>query len=240
MSFDLNLATLCDHRVFREIAAVESDRRTIRFQYPLAAVDTVKLYATDNLVPSNMYEIVSDPEQINVNQDKILRFNEKWKSLTDYFEINYVTLSNVCTKCIGSKYLDDLSYDVRGGMLQTRNEHLLMQNVEKFVITTLNSNPFHSFVGTGLVGLIGKRLSNFSFLQSQIIAEISRTLQKLQDLQSQYRSLGRVMTNGEILATVDGIQVEQDIDDPTIVRVTVTVTAQSGKTVQFTQILRIR
>jgi hypothetical protein len=240
MSFDLNLATLCDHKIFKEVAAVESDRRTIHFGSVLGAVDTVKLYATDNLVPSNMYEIVGDPYQIDVNRNKIIWFKEKWKSITDYFEITYVTLSNVCTKCTGSKYLDDVSYDVKGSLLQTRNEPLLMQNVEKFVVTTINSNPFHLYIGTGLVGLIGKRISNFSFLQSQIISEISRTLQKLQDLQGQYRTIGRVVTEGEVLAVVDSIQVTQDMVDPTIVRADVTVTAQSGKPVQFTQIIRIR
>jgi hypothetical protein len=240
MSFDLNLNTLCDHLVFRELAAVEDDRRTIRFSSTLGAIDTVKLYATDNLVPSSMYEIVSDPNQINVNQDKVIQFKEKWKSPTDYFEITYVTLSNVCTKCVGSKYLDDLSYDVRGGLLQIRNEYLLMQNVEKFVVTTINSNPFHLYVGTGLVGLIGKRISSATFLQSQITAEIGRALQKLQDLQGQYLNTGRAITEGEMLATVDSIQVTQDADDPSIFRAEVTVTAQSGKTVQFTQIIRIR
>lgn len=239
MSFDLNLNTLCDHTIFRELASIEEDRRTIRFSSTLGAIGTVKLYATDNLIPNNLYEIVGDPEQVNINQDKIIRFKEKWKSLTDYFEITYATLANVCTKCTGSKYLDDLSYDVRGGLLKVRDEYLLMQNVEKFIVTTINSNPFHLYVGTGLVGLIGKRISSASFLQSQITAEISRALQKLQDLQSQYLNTGRAVTDGELLATVDSIQVNQDKIDPSIFRVSVTVTAQSGKTVQFTQILRI-
>jgi hypothetical protein len=114
-----------------------------------------------------------------------------------------------------------------------------MQNVEKFIVTVINSNPFHPFIGTGLVGLIGKRIANFNFLASQITSEINRTLQKLQDLQSQYQTAGRVVTDGELLASVDDIQAEQDIEDPSIVRVNVTVTAQSGKTVQFTQIIRI-
>jgi hypothetical protein len=186
-----------------------------------------------------MYEIVNDPHEIDVNQDRVIRFIEKWRDLSDYFETTYVTQSSFCTKCNGNLYLDDISYDVQKSLLEIRNEHLLMQNVEKFVVTIINSNPFHLFIGTGLVGLIGKRISNFNFLASQITSEINRTLQKLQDLQGQYQMTGRAVTRGELLASVNDVQAVQDTKDPSIVRVNVTVTAQSGKTVQFTQIIRI-
>ena len=240
MSFDLNLNTLCNHLVFRELSFIEDDRRTLRLGSPLGAINSVQIYATENLVPESMYEIVSDPNEIDVNRDKVIRFKEKWRDLSDYFETNYVTLSSFCIKCAGNLYLDDISYNVRKELLEIRNEYLLMQNVEKFIVTIINSNAFHLFIGTGLVGLIGKRISNVNFLTTQITSEINRTLQKLQDLQGQYQMAGRVVTQGELLASVDDIQVVQDTNDPTVVRVTVTVTAQSGKTVQFTQIIRIR
>jgi hypothetical protein len=239
MSFDLNLNTLCDHAVFREMAFVQDDRRTIRLGEPLGAINSVQLYASDNMVPTNMYEVVSAPNEVDLNRDKIIWFKEKWKDLSDFFEINYVTQPSFCVKCAGNNYLDDISYNVRKELLETQNEYLLMQNVEKFIVTILNSNPFHLFIGTGLVGLIGKRISNFNFLSTQITSEINRALQKLQDLQGQYQMAGRTVTQGELLASIDDIQVVQDTNDPSVVRVNVTVSAQSGKTVEFTQIIRI-
>ena len=239
MSFDLNLSTQCDHRVFRELALIESDRRTLYLESPLGSVGNIQVYAADNLIPSFMYDIVEDVTQTDLAKRKYIQFKQKWRCLTDYFEIVYNTLLEYCTKCKGYKYLDDISYDVKGGLAEIRNEYLLMQNVEKFVITELNSNPFHVYIGTGLVGLIGKRVTNTTFLTSQMTSEISRTLQKLQELQSQYQQTGRVVTNGELLATVDNINVRQDVDNPSLFWADVSVIAQSGQTVTFSQPIRV-
>lgn len=239
MSFDLNLTPLCDHKVFRELDLIDTDRKTIRLASPLAS-NTVSIYAVDNLVPSSMYEIVNDPNEIDVNRNKVIFFKDKWKSPSDYFEITYWTLPTFCTKCVGTKYLDDMFFNVRGELSEQRNEYLLMQNVEKWVVTTINSNPFHTYIGTDLIGLIGTRVTNSSFLVTQITAEISRALSKFKDIQSQYQLTGRVVTSGEMLLSVDDITVTQDVVDPTTFRANVTVTAQSGQTVQFTQILRLR
>lgn len=240
MSFDLNLTTLCDHRIFRELTVIDTDFKTIRLESPMGSTNNVIIYVTDNLLPSNLYEIVDDPDQIDVNRAKMIVFKDKWRSPSDYFEVTYNTIPSYCTKCVGSNYLDDLSYNVRGELLEQRNERLLMQNVEKFVVTRINSNPFQTFIGTGLVGLIGSRITNVNFLITQITSEISRTLQKLQDLQSQYQLTGRTLTSGEILQSVDDISVIQDVNDPTVLRATVKVTAQSGQSVEFTQVLKLR
>lgn len=240
MSFDLNITSLCNHLVYRELALIDKDRRTIRLEKPIGATLNLQVYAADNLIPNTYYEIAQDPVQISMNRDRIVYFYERWKSPSDYFEISYITIPSYCSKCGGGNYLDDVQLNIRGDLLTLRDEQLLMQNVEKFIITSLNSNPFHSFIGTNLTGLIGTRISNVSFLLTQITAEISRTLQKFQDLQSQYQLTGRAISPGEILATIDDIQVTQDTIDPSIMRANVIVTAQSGETVQFTQVLKLR
>jgi len=243
MSFDLNLTTLCDHTVYRELAILDYDLRSLRLSKPLAS-SRITLYATDNLIPDSMYQIVEDersglPESDPVLNKKIL-FNHLWRSFTDYFEVTYLTTVNYCTKCLGSKYLDDISYDVKGGLYTTRDERLLMQNVEKFVITRINSNSFHTFIGTSIEGLIGSRLNNVQFLITQLKAEVTRTLQKFQDLQAQYRESGRNLTSGEVLQSIDNVSVNQDVIDPTVFRISITVVAESGQTVTFDQIIRLR
>lgn len=240
MSFDLNLSTLCDHRIYRELTFIDDSRRILRVDRPMAAASIVKIYATDNLLPSSMYTIIDDPETTQDEKNKAIQFRQKWRSPDDYFEIDYLTLSEYCPKCNNGNYLDDISYTIKGDFYQIRNEKLLMQNVEKFTITEINSNPFHTFIGTGLISLIGTRITDVSLLVSQITSEITITLQKLQSLQSQYRMTGRPVTSGEILESVESIEVTQDEDDPTVMKADVSVIAESGKTVEFSQYLKIR
>jgi hypothetical protein len=241
MSFDLNLTTTCNHQVFRELQVIGPDRRLIRTDFPIAATDTVEVYATDNLIPSGYYQLINDPNPSpESTQSKIISFKDKWKAMTDYFEISYLTLTSYCTKCIGSGYLDDISYNIRGDLPVLRDEFLLMQNVEKFVITRLGSNPFQSFIGASLEDLIGTKVTSPSFLISQITSEITRSLKKLQDMQAQYKQTGRPVTNGELLQAIESITVTQNQADPTIFEAKVVVSAVSGKTVEFTQVLKIR
>lgn len=241
MSFDLNLTTACDHLVYKELSLLDSTAKILRPDKPIAITATLKLYATENLVPQNMYTIINDPQPPPIGEDrlKVIRFKSKWRSPRDYFQICYQTLSGYCAKCAGTNYLDDITYDVRGDAFTIRNERLLMQNVEKFVVTTLGSNAFHDFIGTSLINLIGSRISSVSFLSSQITSEISRTLQKFQSLQSQYKATGRAVTDGEMLQSINSINVTQDVNDPTIFNADVSVSAVSGKTVEFTQRLKV-
>ncbi len=239
MSFDLSLATLCDHVVYKELDVIDDDLRTIRLQKPLAS-SKISLFASDNIVPDSMYDIVQDPLTIDVSMSRMIYLKKEWRSTTDFFEITYRTISSYCTKCNGTNNLDDLTFNVKGSLTTTRDEPLLVQNLEKFVVTRLNSNAFHTFIGTGIEGLIGTRLNNVEFLVTQLKSEVTRGLQKLQDLQSQYRLSGRVVTPGEILQSIDNITVTQDVQDPTVFRIDVTVTAESGQTVEFAQFIRLR
>jgi len=239
MTFDLNLTTLCDHVVFRELAVLADDLRSITLQKPLAS-SKITMYATDNLVPESMYKIVDDSLSLDPVLTRKIYLNQEWRTTYDYFEVTYNTIINYCTKCMASKYLDDISYDVKGGIYIQRDERLLMQNVEKFVITRINSNTFHTFIGTSIEGLIGSRLSNVGFLITQLKAEVTRTLQKFQDLQAQYRETGRAMSSGEILQSIDNVAVTQDVNDPTVFRIAITVTAESNQTVTFEQLIRLR
>lgn len=239
MSYDLNIATVCDHKVYREPVSLASDRKTIKFTKPLAS-SNLDLYASDDLVPKTEYTILFDsaqPPQSKTN--KMIVFRNKWKAVEDYFEISYQTLSPYCPKCVGMDQIDDISYDIRGNLLLNRNESLLLQNVEKFTVTDLQSNAFHPFIGTGLVGLLGQRITNQAYITSKVTQEITSTLTVFQDLQRQYMSAGRTMTVGEILDAILSIKVNFDAADPSILRADIAIRARSGKTVNFSQFLKI-
>lgn len=238
MSFDLNLATVCNHRIHKELVTLESDRRSLRVNQPIAS-SNVGVYASDNLLPKNMYILIFDPETINIQQPRMIYLNKPWKSVEDYFEVTYVTLAGFCPKCVGVDKIDDISYDVRGHLLTIRNEGLLLQNMEKFTVTELESNPFHTFIGTTLIKLLGQKITDTTFLSAKITQEVSSTLNVLKDLQRQLQYTNRPITDGELLDTVSDVKVSFDNNDPTIIRTDVTAKAVSGKTVSYSQYLRI-
>lgn len=215
---------------------MDDDQHSLRMERPLAS-SNVMVFAAGNLVPKAMYNVVFDTSSVDSFQTRLVYFKKKWRSPTDFFEITYVTYTGYCPKCVGLKTVNDISYDVRGDLKELRDEKLLLQNVEKFVVTQIRSNPFHSFIGTSLVGLLGEKIADIDFLSSKITQEINTTLQKFMDMQGQYKLTGRVMTDGETLASIDNIEVYADENDPTILRADVTLTAKSGKQMSYTQLL---
>jgi hypothetical protein len=238
MSYDLKINTICNHRIYRELVTLEDERRTIRFSKPLSASNT-ELFASDDLVPRSDYNIIYDPDSLTVHQTRMILLNNKWKSIEDYFEVTYVTLKNFCPKCAGLEVLDDIDYDIRGALRVLRNEELLLQNLEKFTITEKESNPFHTYIGTFLVRLLGQKIIDSSYVSNKIAEEISGTLDVLKSLQDQYRFTDRPVTNGELLNEVENVKIRFDKDDPTIVRADITATAKSGRTVDYSQFLRL-
>lgn len=238
MSFDLKISTVCNHKIYRESVTLEDDRRSIRFGRPLAATNQ-ELFASENLVPKNDYTIIYDPTAITVYQPRMIYLNNKWKSLEDYFEVNYVTLGTHCPKCAGLGIVDDFDYDIRGALRTVRNENLLLQNLEKFTVTERETNPFHTYIGTFLVKLLGQKIIDSSYTSTKITQEISATLEILKSLQDQYRYTDRPVTDGELLDEIQNIQIRFDEEDPTIIRTDISVTAKSGQTVDYTQFLQL-
>jgi hypothetical protein len=237
MSFDLNLLTVCNHRIYRELVDLAPDRRSLRVAQPIAS-SNVEVFASNDEIPSSDYTLIYDPLAINVQQPRMIFLNKKWDSLEDYFEVGYNTLSGFCPKCAGLKTIDDISYDVKGELYTIRNEALLLQNLEKFTVTEIRSNPFHTFIGTGLVSMLGTKYSDAAYMSTKITQEITTSLNVLKDLQDQYQFSGRSMTDGELLDNIDNVRVSIDRNDPTIIRADVTATAKSGKSVDYSQFLR--
>lgn len=238
MSFDLNLNTACNHKIFRELVTLEDDLRSLRVQKPLAA-SNVDVYASNNPVLKSNYLIIYDPLTLNIQQPRMIYLKKKWKTTEDFFEISYVTLKGFCPKCVGLGEIDDISYDVRGGLCCIRDENLLLQNMEKFTVTNLQSNPFHLFIGTSLVKLLGQKIGDMSYITAKVTQEINSTLSVLKDLQSQYKYTNRPVTSGELLDEILSIKVSFDQQDPTIVRADVDARAVSGRSVEYTQYLKL-
>lgn len=238
MSFDLNLQTVCNHKVYKERVVLGDDQRSLRVSEPIAS-SNLDVYASEDLVPKSYYALVEDPESTQVYQSRMILFKKKWRSVEDYFDVTYPTIKNYCPKCIGLDVIDDISLNIRGDFYTLRNENLLMQNMEKFTVTEIRSNTFQPFIGTSLVKLIGQKMADKGYLTSRITVEVTNTLQTLKSLQNQYKAAGRAVTDGELLDSVSLVKVNFDTIDPSILRVDVTARAVSGKSVDYTQLLKV-
>jgi hypothetical protein len=236
MSFDINLITICNHKIYREPVTLDSDRRTLRVVQPIAS--TVEVFASNDKVNGSKYTLIDDPTMIDVYKGKLIYLNESWDSLEDYFEVSYYTISNFCPKCQGVKSVDDVSYNVQGDFFIIRDEKLLLQNLEKFTVTEVFSNPFHTFIGTSLVKMLGQKIADRNYLSAKITQEINSTLSVLRSLQSQYVATGRPTSYGELLDSVNNIKITFDSQDPTILRADIDCRAKSGKSVDYTQYLK--
>lgn len=238
MSYDISLPTVCNHKIFKELIPLGSDLRSLRMAQPLASSVDIQVFASDDLVPKTMYSVIYDPTTINVNQPRMVYLNKRWKQPRDFFQISYVTLRSFCPKCVGLEVLDDYSYNVKGQLVLARDEKLLLQNLEKWTVTEILSNVFHHFIGTSLVSLLGEKIADLDYLATKITQEINSALTKFSDMQDQHRQSGRALTNGEILSSVDNIEVLPDENDPTILRCTVSCMAKSGKSIEYEQYLK--
>lgn len=239
MSYDLTLPTICNHRISRELSYVAPDLRSVRVAQPMSNTLTVQVYASDNLVPMTAYSIILDPRSNEVNPPKMIYFKYNWKSPDDTFEVSYNTFAATCPKCGGGGALHDISYTAMGTVSVSRNENLLLQNMEKFIITESASNPFHSYLGTNLVSLLGEKIYDMGFVRTKITQEVMGSIDKLKELQEKYVASGRTMTPGETLDTVDSVDVEQDDRNPSVLRVNVEATAASGEQLTYVQLLKI-
>lgn len=238
MSFDIKLETVCNHRIFRELVTLASDRRSIRVAQPITSTNNVEVYASNNLIPNTMYNIVRDPEAVDTPQNRMIFLNYKWKAVKDYFEISYTTLGSYCPKCAGLNIINDISYNIKGDLITLTDERLLLQNLEKFVVTEKGSNSLQPAIGTYLFQLVGQKINDGSYLTSKITQQINATLATLKSMQQQYQASGRPVTSGELLMSVNNINVSVDSADPEILRVDISATAQSGKPVYLTQYMR--
>ena len=226
MSQDYKLARTCDHKIFWEIAELDTeDMKSLLVASPIIS-SNIQVRATGNLLSPSEYMLVDNPS-VSYAPRKIY-FRQRRKAVDDVYEVTYLTERTSCTKCVGLKVLDDIQYDNSGQIIMATDEYLLIQNVEKYVITNLGSNSFHNWVGTNLLQLTGQVVSDPDYLKTKITQEVSATLNKFKSMQSQQMGTQRPMSDGEILQLVESVNAQQDVSDPTIFRVDVSVRSRSN------------
>jgi len=238
MSDDFKIQNKCDHLINWEEGDLQTDLRSIYVKYPIAAVSSVRLRINWTEVPLTEYDVVTRDVVGVVEPPLYIYMNNKIKSFEPLVEVTYTTQSKYCPKCGSVNVLDDFIYTRDGDILLNRDEGLLVQNVEKFIITRQTSNIFHEWIGTDLHTLIDSKILDLDFLRTQIVDQVNQAINKLQNVQRQALAANVNLSEGELFDKLISIDLERT-EDPTIALVIVVFTAQSGKTLEFSQFLEL-
>lgn len=235
MSFDIKIQNKCDHRINWEQYPIE-DRKTITVAYPVASTSSLRMRINNVEISSNEYTVRTVrllPSQVWTSS---LIMTNNVKFTNPIVEVSFLTRSDTCPKCAALNALDDVVYNQAGDFLMVNKEYMLLQSVEKIIVTRIQSNLFHDWYGTGLQDLIGTKMSDFDFLKTKIMDQISASVTSLKNLQRKLLVSGRSVDPGELFGQILSLDVAVT-DDPTILLVTMVFTSQSNRTLEYSQLI---
>lgn len=238
MSYDIKLQNICDHRIMWIKGELQADYKTIILKYPVASVSSFRLRINGKEKDPNAYQVKSIKDPLTLEVYSTVEFFNKIKLYNPIIELSYNTYSNRCPKCLGLNILDDIFVNSKGDIETASKESLLLQNVEKIIITKLSSNIFHDWYGTTLHTFIGTKISDKELLHNKIREQISLAIEKLRNIQRQMVSSGRKFDKGELFGKLLKIEIKET-DDPTALLVTVVFTSQNDVSIEYSQYLRI-
>jgi hypothetical protein len=236
MSYDLKIQNYCDHKILWSRGQLEPDRKTVYLPYPIASVASLKVRVNGELSASNSYSIKTVRQTLSLVVVSSIVFFNKIKHYDPIIEFFYVTLPDTCPKCLGVKTVDDLLINGHGDYEVISKEVLLLQQVEKIIVTKLSSNLFHGWYGTELHSLIGTKIFDKKLLYTRVREQVSTAIDKLKNIQNQMQASGRKFDPGELFGKLLKIDIE-DTEDPSMILVIVTFTSQSNTSIEYSQYL---
>ena len=239
MSHDYKIQNKCDHFINWEGVTLQSDRRTLYLSYPLGAASSLSLRMNNIVLNKVSYYTVKTQSNlaIGIFSKTYILFNNPTKLYNPLIEAKYTTQSNFCPKCAGINFLDDITYGPDKDVVLAQDEVLLIQTLEKFIVTEINSNPYHPWVGTSIESLIGTKITDTNYLKTNIYNNVKKAVDDLKRIQAQYSKSGRPTTSGELFGDLIAIDVVPSTADPSTILVTVKFTAQSGRVLLFEQLV---
>lgn len=237
MSIDIKIQNRCDDVINWERIALGLDRRTIRLSYPVASVASVSLRINSVVQDPRSYQVSLNYDPTALVQKSSIFLNTVSRLYNPLIEVKYVAVKTYCPKCAGIRYIDDVSYGPDKDTVTVGDELLLIQTLEKHIVTEIQSNPYHSWVGTSLHDLVKQKITDLPLITMRIKDDINKAVADLRKLQAQYQKTRRPVTRGELFGELIDVQVSPDAKDPTAVHAIVRFTAQSGKTLEYEQLL---
>lgn len=239
MSIDFKIQNTCDHYINWESLLFYNDSKTIKPSYPIGAVRSFVLRINDVIIDPSRYDIFLNNDGMDLSPKSLVVMKEPFIVYYPIIEAKYTTLKTYCPKCAGTRILDDIVYGPNKDVVSVKDEFLLIQTLEKFIVTKLTSNRYYDWIGTSLHSLIGSKISDLSYFKTKITEDVRKAVDDLKSIQSQYISTGRTVTKGELFGELLSVVVSQYEHDPTMLEVLIKFTAQSGKALELQQLVEL-
>lgn len=186
------------------------------------------------------WTVVGDPNTLEDRPTRLIVFNEPLAGGSEFVEISYTTIREECRRCGGSGVENDWRYDLAGEALCVRDEQLLIQELTKDFFSVAGSNPFHSWYGTDLIEMVGKKLSSGGFTQNFVVADLYTAFGRWKSVKTQQEErVGQFVSDEEHPQRLISVDLEQSTKDPTVLFVNITVMNRSSKQIQLSRGLRL-
>lgn len=237
MSIDIKLQNRCDDVINWERKTFLADRRTIQLTYPVASVASVVLRINGVIQDPTTYKVLFDNDPLALIPTSHILMNEVSRLFAPIIEVKYVAVRTYCPKCAGLRYIDDFSYGPGKDWVTVSDELLLIQTLEKHIVTELRSNRYHTWVGTTLHDLVKQKITDLPLITTRIKDDVNKAVSDLKRLQAQYQKTRRPITRGELFGELLEVDVRPDSTEPTTIHAIVRFTSQSGKVLEYEQLL---
>jgi len=239
MARDIRIQNTCDHRLLGEVLSLGSDVMTLSPEFPIATKATVVLYRFGEEVSPQRYTLKQDKQLTYGNKYYTILLNEPELYAGAVYTMDYSTYINYCPKCLGVGFVDDIAEDAPGAVKTLSGTALLSQSVEKAIITTIGTNKYYSWVGSGISTLLGSKISDVQVLLGEIESRAQNALGSLKRIQIKHQEANPEVSGDEVIGTVEMIRATQDPSDPSVINLFVQYTSQSGAALDYRQILEL-
>jgi hypothetical protein len=237
-TIDIKIQNQCNHRISSEFVSLDADGVTLRPSAPIISMGSLSVRRFGEKVDKNRYSLELEDNAIYSGTYKAIKLSKRDKYTDPVYEITYATSLNFCPKCAGTRYTDDM-YTLRDGEIKNvSGTPLLAQQAEKHVVTDSRSNKYHPWIGSGLRDLIGTKVADFDFIDTEIKRMIRQSLTNMKNAQQKHEQANPIVSEDEILGNIVSIEIVP-YEDPTIVEAFVNFTSASGKTLQYQQTLEL-
>jgi hypothetical protein len=252
MSYDYNILMFdpmsklpigaCDHHQWFERYVVNEDdfvtlnyasMPSINQRAPINGAQSVQMWINGEEVestdPTYGWQVLLDPDRIEVGVTDLfykIVFNNPVRIVLPLIEVSYITRQDFCLKCSATGYLNDFKLGVGADpFAQVTQTTKLAQKALKWILTS--RCPFYPTFVCAIKSYVGRKLG-VQITDTDIQTAVVNALTNLQQVQ-QAQGTVQNLDPQEILKDVINVTAVIDSQDPTLVRVSATVSNYSGQ-----------